>query len=340
MKHFKKDRSRYSFALIFSLVLHVATFSYIYKNLHSQNLSSHAPEQKLIAHSHSIQLDSIKFITPKQLQAIKDLKNKQIVANELNGKKERPAESRFAGEADQTFDRQTLAAANGAFKKAGLGNKMGATSAPAQSTEQPAAPKKVAQAPKHKAAAPKALSLSELGTIQLSKIEEDENLKTEALEEMNRKVAQAASKKNSALGVEKGSADTTGLAQNNDFIEDVPLGDMTNLNTTEFKYYGFYHRIRQKLEQYWGSTIQSKAKNLYKSGRRLPASENLITAIAVTLDDKGNIVDIKIEGTSGIRELDQAAIESFNKAGPFPNPPKGLLVGGRATIQWGFVVKS
>jgi TonB family protein len=111
-------------------------------------------------------------------------------------------------------------------------------------------------------------------------------------------------------------------------------------NTTEFKYYGFYHRIRQKLEQYWGSTIQSKAKNLYKSGRRLPASENLITAITVTLDDRGNILDIKIDGTSGIRELDQAAIESFNKAGPFPNPPKGLLVGGRAVIQWGFVVKS
>ena len=27
--------------------------------------------------------------------------------------------------------------------------------------------------------------------------------------------------------------------QNNDFIEDVPLGDLTNLNTVEFKYFGF-----------------------------------------------------------------------------------------------------
>ena len=72
----------------------------------------------------------------------------------------------------------------------------------------------------------------------------------------------------------------------------------------------------------------------------MPASENLITSVSVTLNDKGQIVDMQIEGTSGVRELDQAAIESFNKAGPFPNPPKGLLVGGRATIQWGFVVKS
>jgi outer membrane biosynthesis protein TonB len=44
--------------------------------------------------------------------------------------------------------------------------------------------------------------------------------------------------------------------------------------------------------------------------------------------------------TSGIKELDDAAIESFNDAGPFPNPPKGLVVDGKVTIEWGFVVKS
>ena len=116
------------------------------------------------------------------------------------------------------------------------------------------------------------------------------------------------------------------------------MNNIKNLFLTLTSY--FYHRIRQRLEQYWGSSIQSKAKHLYKSGRRIPASENLITAITVTLDVKGNILDIKIDGTSGVKELDQAAIESFNKAGPFPNPPKGLLVDGRAVIQWGFVVKS
>ena len=288
----------------------------------------------------TIKLDSIKFISQKQLQAIKNSLNKQIVANELNGKKERPLNSRFAGEADQTFDRQTMAATNGAFKQAGKGNKEGSKTATAQGAEpSPAVAKKVASAPKVKQSAPKPLSLSDLGGVQVPKIADQEKAQVEALEEMSRKIANA-SKKSNALGIAQSDIEKTGLAQNNDFVEEVPLGDMTNLNTTEFKYYGFYNRIRQRLEQYWGNTIQSKAKGLYKSGRRLPASENLITAIAVTLDDRGNIVDIKIEGTSGIRELDQAAIESFNKAGPFPNPPKGLLVGGRATIQWGFVVKS
>jgi len=49
---------------------------------------------------------------------------------------------------------------------------------------------------------------------------------------------------------------------------------------------------------------------------------------------------VRIIGTSGIKELDDAAIESFNEAGPFPNPPKGMIRNGRVTLEWGFVVKS
>ena len=47
-----------------------------------------------------------------------------------------------------------------------------------------------------------------------------------------------------------------------------------------------------------------------------------------------------LKSTSGVEELDAAAIESFNKAGPFPNPPKEMLENGRAKIEWGFVVKT
>lgn len=336
MKRFKKDRPQYSIALISSLFLHVLFFSYVYKTEDGivSKSSQIANQSKTLT---PIQLDSIKIITKKQLQAIKDNQRKQIVANELNGKKERPVNSKFSGEADQTFDRQTLAARNGSFKSAGLGTKSGSEGVKSQSLAETAPPVKTAN--KAKPAAPKALSLSDLGSVQISKIAEEEKVIAEARQEMIRKIA-AEGRRTAGLGNERGNAASSGLAQNNDFVEDVPLGDMTNLNTTEFKYYGFYHRIRQKLEQYWGSSIQAKARNLYKAGRRLPASENLITAVQVVLDDRGRILEIKIEGTSGIRELDQAAIESFNKAGPFPNPPKGLLVDGRAVIQWGFVVKS
>lgn len=332
MKLFKKDRQKVSYAFLFSLFLHLGFFAFAVKTINTSDLSN---AQKIAytdsKKSNSIKLDSIKFISPRQVKAIKESMNKQIVANETNGRNEKPVNSRFMGEKDQTFDRQTMAATNGAFKEAGMGKKEGSASSLSQL--EPTVKKTAKTPPK---APKKELTLGDLGGFKISEVQKMQE--EESLDELAKKVS--AQKQSAALGVEKGKVGTNGLAQNSDFVEEIPLGDMTNLNTTEFKYYGFYHRIRQKLEQHWGSSIKDKARNLYRSGRRMPASENLITSVTVTLNDHGQIVDMQIEGTSGVRELDQAAIDSFNKAGPFPNPPKGLLVGGRATIQWGFVVKS
>ncbi len=130
------------------------------------------------------------------------------------------------------------------------------------------------------------------------------------------------------------------VSSTNDYLAELPPGDLTNLNTVEYKYYGFYYRIKQKLEQFWGRSLYEKASQLAKNGRRVPASQDLITALQITLDEKGNIIGINILGSSGIKELDDAAIESFNEAGPFPNPPKDLIVDGKVTLEWGFVVKS
>ena len=141
------------------------------------------------------------------------------------------------------------------------------------------------------------------------------------------------------LGIEAGKLGQLGLARSNDYVEDVPLGDVTSLNTIEYKYFGFYNRIKQKLEQFWGRSLKEKADAIYRSGRRMPASADRITSVVVTIDAKGNIIDVAIASTSGMRELDEAAVESFNKAGPFPNPPKGMITNGVAKIEWGFVVK-
>lgn len=141
-------------------------------------------------------------------------------------------------------------------------------------------------------------------------------------------------------GLQNGDENSRSVSSTNDFVEEVPLGDLTYLNTVEYKYYGFYHRIRQKLEQFWGRSIQEKAETLLKNGRSIASDENLITSLEVTLNELGEIVAIAIKGTSGVRELDDAAVKSFNEAGPFPNPPKGLVVNGRVRIEWGFVVKT
>jgi protein TonB len=129
------------------------------------------------------------------------------------------------------------------------------------------------------------------------------------------------------------------LSSTNDDVERIPLGDVTSLNTAEYKYYGFYHRIRQRLEQFWGQNIFQIAQKLLKQGRRIAGEDKLLTSLVVTLDAEGEITSVEIKGASGVSELDTAAVESFNQAGPFPNPPKGLVQNGEVRIEWGFVVK-
>jgi protein TonB len=288
----------------------ISFFKTQYNSIEIPKTSANSTSQKNKVILNFNQFKDVKIITKKEVDRIR----KQIVQTRKSDNDDIDSKSRFSGEHNQSFSRQTVARVVDTFNEGKKGESFKKTTA---------------QKENHKPATGiKSLSLESLGTFEINK------------DELNAKEIAEKLEKELEEGSINGKEGARKIASSNDFIEDIPLGDVTNLNTTENKYFGFYLRIKQKLEQYWGSNIHSKARNLYKSGRRLPASENLITAITVVLNDKGNILDIKIEGTSGVRELDQAAVDSFNKAGPFPNPPKGLLIGGRAVISWGFVVKS
>ena len=268
--------------------------------------------------------DGLSVVQPKRVEAIKvtlvqeaikELANshkKQIVQSEDSASQEKTDDA-FLSDKDRKFDRQTVAKNIDLFKRAALGN--AATTQVAQKLE--AAKKKNPQQ--------KDLKLSDFGIASGDPIPQE--------------VARAPAS-NSQKGMENGDPLAQGFSATNDYVQETTLGDFTHLNTVEYKHYGFFHRIRQKLEQFWGNSIQEKSLALFKSGRRMPASQDLITSLQVTLNTKGEIVAVKILGASGVKELDDAAIESFNQAGPFPNPPKDLLVNGKATIEWGFVVKS
>lgn|SRR5690606_1102450 len=228
---------------------------------------------------------------------------KQIVQSEDSAIHEKPTETAYQSDKDRKFDRQTVARNSGVFNKAAKGS-----------------------------------SLKETLSVQE---------KERRLQELSKlagalMAAEVARKPSTSekMGVENGDLSSKGLSSTNDYVQDVSLGDFTQLNTVEYRFYGFFHRIRQKLEQHWGNSLREKSEALFRSGRRMPASQDLITSLQVTLNDKGEIIGVKILGASGVKELDDAAIESFNQAGPFPNPPKDLLVNGKAVIEWGFVVKS
>ena len=258
----------------------------------------------------------IKTIKLKLVQeAMKELaqsQKRQIVQSEDSTSNEKKKDA-FLSDKDRNFERESVSKNIERFNRAAQGN------ADMTQKSQP----QVSKAKKKSHI--KDLKLSDFGIAAGDPFpkEEAHSLRSQSIKGMN-----------------NGDPQAQGLSATNDYVEEVTLGDFTHLNTVEYKFYGFYHRIRQKLEQFWGKSIQEKAENIFRSGRRLPASENLITNLQVTLNSRGEIVGVKILGASGVKELDDAAIESFNQAGPFPNPPKELLVNGKATIDWGFVVKS
>lgn len=230
----------------------------------------------------------------------------QIVQSEDGGEKKKLDDARLSDK-DRTFDRETVARKVDIFKQ-------GAKSAGGGGA--PAKPKKQ-------------LKLSDLGGVSGA----PHPLEVAAQDYTKKK-------KGPFKGDGQGNHPNRTVSSTNDHVEDVPLGDMTHLNTAEYKYYGFYHRIRQKLEQYWGRSIQEKAELIAKAGRRVASTEEFVTALEITLNHLGEIIAIRLIDTSGVKELDDAAVESFNEAGPFPNPPQGLVKNGRVTIEWGFVVNT
>ena len=305
---YKKIRRR-DIAIVLSIVIHL-----VMMNVSFEQAPTSLPRAQ-------------KKIVKVRLKPASDLKKKdvkQIVNNENRGREEKPVDSKFLSEKNQTYDRQTTAKRIASFNKAAKGIQNGKKNAKQSQNivAQKKIPKKSKKQHRSRKKGKKKITFADLGVKQ-------------SLKPRKQRAPSVAK-----LGLKTGDINSKGLAANNDFIEDVPLGDFTQLNTQEFKYYGFYHRIRQKLEQFWGKSLRNKAEKLYKSGKRLPATENLITSLKIVLDHKGQIVDVLIQGSSGVNELDDAAIEAFNKAGPFPNPPSDMIRNGQAVIEWGFVVKS
>ena len=254
--------------------------------------------------------DSISYVPndeikePIKIRLISD-KKKQIVESEETEslKNLNRIKDRFLSKKDNFFEKETVTKKIGKFQNA---TEKSSTSSPSK----------------------KKVSFEKLAF---------HNLKVEDFSKF--KVGKNAEKaKSKSQQQENSKSSVSKVSQTNDYIDDVPTGELTQLNTTEFKFYGFYYRIKQRLKQHWGNSLREKAHTLKK--RRLASSSDRITALVVILDSIKRIVKVHLKSTSGVEELDSAAIESFNKAGPFPNPPKEMLENGRAKIEWSFVVKT
>lgn len=127
-----------------------------------------------------------------------------------------------------------------------------------------------------------------------------------------------------------------------DRVENVEQSLKTQLNTKEYKYYGYYQRIKNQLNQFWQPQVKQKVSRLMTQGRTIASdSNNKVTKLIIVLNDAGTLVKVQVIGESGVRDLDEAAVDAFRQAAPFPNPPKGMVENdGTIKIRWDFVVES
>ncbi|PIU00676.1 MAG: energy transducer TonB [Bdellovibrionales bacterium CG10_big_fil_rev_8_21_14_0_10_45_34] len=128
---------------------------------------------------------------------------------------------------------------------------------------------------------------------------------------------------------------------NDDYLKEIEVGVQTLLSTREFVYFSYYKRIKDRIGLFWEPKIKQKVSRMFRQGRQLASRQDRITKLLILLDRNGTLVGVQVLDQSGVLDLDDAAIEAFKEAAPFPNPPEGIVESdGRIRIRWDFVIEA
>lgn len=266
------------------------------------------PEQKRYT---MIEVDPLPEALKKSAQ---DFKTKnQVVQTEKAQPTDKAAPDAFLGEHNQVVDRETVSKSRNTV--------MEHTGRQAQTQAHPAASEPVKTA-KQENPQKKVATLPSLGDLAIPIIPKYQPRTPKKMEEEARNDNWA----------DQGSAPQ-------DYVKGFHESDRTLLNTKEFLFYGYYQRIRQRLDSAWVPILKARLEHYYNTGRHLASEMEHRTKVLVVMNNEGSIVRVELVSESGTRDLDEAAIDAFNQAGPFPNPPKGIVnAGGQIEIPWEFIL--
>ncbi|NBX76839.1 MAG: energy transducer TonB [Proteobacteria bacterium] len=136
------------------------------------------------------------------------------------------------------------------------------------------------------------------------------------------------------------NGDGNQASASDDYLPNVAPGERTILSTREFRYFSYYNRIKDLLRQHWKPSIEREVAKLWGKGQMLRENE-LVTRVLVLLDKTGQVQKISKIGASGVSEIDEVAVQAFQQASPFPNPPVGLVeADGYVRINWDFILQT
>lgn len=121
-----------------------------------------------------------------------------------------------------------------------------------------------------------------------------------------------------------------------DDLREVDEGELAILKTRENLYASFFNRMRSRVQEHWDP---EGAHDAVDPRRTRFGTAARTTVLWVQLDAKGAITKVAVVRDSGADHLDEEAIRAIEAAGPFPNPPEGLIDGsGHIEFDFGFTL--
>lgn len=131
------------------------------------------------------------------------------------------------------------------------------------------------------------------------------------------------------------------VSRNEDYLKDIEKGMETVLSTRQFQYFAYYNLIKEKIRPHWEPGIREKFKMEIRKNRSIASKLDHTTQVLLVLSPEGSVVSIEVLIHSGSVNLDNAAVEAFKKAQPFPKPPPGLIESdGKVRLLWDFVLET
>lgn len=269
---------------------------------------------------------TVEYVSAPKPQAIvrESLKSenplKQIVdQNDKALNNEESKDAKYLSKNSQTVSKETVARERGEFKNSAT-KKPGSISQPPQIAQQ-ISPQEAPQ--------PKMRLQHNNQKLPFDPLADSKQaFKSKAFEKM------ASSQPSNPIGAGDPS-------RTQDYLKNTELGVETVLNTKEFKYYTYFNRIRRQLSQHWEPKVRDKLTKMFRQGRSIASDQDRITKLLIVLNPSGLLVKVQILSDSGVRDLDDAAIEAFKSAAPFPNPPQGIVdPDGTVKIRWDFILES
>ena len=286
--------------------------------------------------------------------SLKSAKQTQIVEQHPSVSKEKPKEAKYLSAENQKVEKETRARKHGAFNNEAGQNRPTVQNQKPISRTLPQTKTKLSKTSKKKPEPPtrkvaqkkmpptnqKTPKISKQGDLAILKnLIPKANLNPQkSWQEDSHPVKRPSSQQQVQTSQQQGRPGRESASQ--DYLKDKPKGMQTLLNTHEFVYYSYYQRIRKKIQNFWEPSIKQALTNILAQGRSIASAQDRITKIVVVLDNKGHLVNIQVLSESGLHDLDDAAIEAFRSAEPFPNPPKGLAEkDDHIRIRWDFVLE-